>query len=231
MLGKSAPKFLNVRRRANQLFLDMGYIEVDSGEETNNEFVRTPIQATEISGGGKSKSCKTTHRSRSVISSLALEKDDNDNRKRQGISFKKKRFTYNLHQKALLLKMSLHGSEEKAIHAQITFFCDDIEYVRYRGDDEGVHSFSWATPQGCPVMLRPKPSSSSPDFAIMQESIPEGGDKEPSEAEGGDDELLPHDNGRARRRIALIVVAFMYENLFFPISQMLKFANLLPLHL
>lgn len=50
--------------------------------------------------------------------------------------------------------MKLHGSARKELQAsEITFSCSDLEYLIYKGDDRGVHSFHWATPQGCPMAL------------------------------------------------------------------------------
>ncbi|KAF4610282.1 hypothetical protein D9613_010490 [Agrocybe pediades] len=194
--------------------LDMGYVEVEHDEDTNSEFVRKTLRATPIAGnsprssprncrvgGGGGEQCNRNLKAApGVIASVTLEEDGNEN--------------------PLSLRLALHGNEahseessSSSIAAEITVSCADVEYLRYRGDDGGVHSFSWATPQGCPMKL-PRPNATpGSEFAIMQEPSPEDENKEPNEAEG-DDDLLPQDNGRARRRIAFIVVGFILLSAF-----------------
>jgi len=66
--------------------------------------------------------------------------------------------------------MILHGGEGATVHtAEIMFLCDDIEHLRYGGDDNDLNSFFWATPQGCPTK-----ATGSSSFAIIQELIPGG---------------------------------------------------------
>jgi len=129
---------------------EMGYVEMESDDGTSNRFYRTPIRATLISGRPRSS---RTYWNSSISISFTVDKDNLDaeeNRELQR-SISIHITLTNLSHKALSLKMRLYQDTRDIHVAEITFLCSDIEHLSYSGDDEGVHSFLWATPQGCPA--------------------------------------------------------------------------------
>ncbi|PPQ90150.1 hypothetical protein CVT25_012461 [Psilocybe cyanescens] len=107
----------------------------------------------------------------------------------------------------LPLHLSLYGGmlEKQRQSAEIVFICSDEETLKYVREDKGVHFFSWTTSHGCPTKLT---STTHPDIVAANE--PNSGSEEPAPGDKqGDDDLMPLDNSRARRWIAIIVVVLV----------------------
>ncbi|KAF8154737.1 hypothetical protein B0H34DRAFT_535666 [Crassisporium funariophilum] len=100
------------------------------------------------------------------------------------------------------LRLFLDGKELEGVpqSAIIDIECSsDFGTLNFLEERHGKHSFSWATPHGCPIkLLKTKP------LRIM-----EGESNEDSEKEKGDDDLLPNDRmSTTRRWMAIIFTIF-----------------------
>ncbi|KAH9476042.1 hypothetical protein JR316_0011611 [Psilocybe cubensis] len=110
------------------------------------------------------------------------------------------------------LKLSLYGGTvgKQKQSAEVSFVCCDKEKLKYVREEKGVHFFSWATSHGCPVRLAGQTHS---NIAAANEPGSEGEESAPEEKQG-DDDLMPLDNSRARRWIAIIMVVLVSGLLF-----------------
>ncbi len=89
---------------------------------------------------------------------------------------------------------------------EITFFCsvvDDLTFVKVY---QGIHSFKWFTPHGCPKK-RPKIKST---FNALQNTGADGLEEPTGDDNKGNDELIPSESRKARRWVALAIVLLVW---------------------
>ncbi|KAF8960608.1 hypothetical protein BDZ97DRAFT_1760559 [Flammula alnicola] len=119
----------------------------------------------------------------------------------------------NVEQTISPLRLLLDGGQRDDVQsAEIAFFCSEVENLRYVDEDNGVHSFIWATQHGCP---RRYPRSTSSEVSVKEEPASDGELPVPEEEKKSDDDLLPKEGmGRTRRLIAIVIVLLVTTLVF-----------------
>lgn len=91
---------------------------------------------------------------------------------------------------------------------EITFVCSVVDVLTFVKVYQGIHSFTWFTPHGCPAKKRPKIKST---FNALHNTGASDGLEEPAEDDNsGNDGLIPSESHKARRWVALAIVLLLW---------------------